>query len=123
MEGGDGLAWGEVVAKLLRRQILPLFGALMLIHSERTSCLSAYTVSALLFSSRFRTHFYSPSCHLCLKSFFLSPISVSPPFNLRLLVLSVAGLLIVSLYCGSYCVQELGREVAGWEWACMCVWG
>lgn len=59
--GMVGAGWGEVVAKLLRRQILPLFGALMLIHSERTSCLSAHTVSALLFSPRFRTHFYSPS--------------------------------------------------------------
>lgn len=48
--GGWKGGQGEEVAKLLRRQILPLFDALMLIHSERTSCLSAYTVSPLLFS-------------------------------------------------------------------------
>lgn len=35
--------------KLLRRQILPLFDTLMLIHSERTSCLPAYTVPVLPF--------------------------------------------------------------------------
>lgn len=48
--------WGErgrgskEVGKLLRRQIPPLFDALMLIHSERTSCLSAYTATLLCFS-------------------------------------------------------------------------
>lgn len=35
----------EEVGKLLRRQVPPLFDALMLIHSERTSCLSAYAES------------------------------------------------------------------------------
>lgn len=42
---------GEEVGKLLRRQIPPLFDALMLIHSERTSCLSACTSAFLSVSS------------------------------------------------------------------------
>ena len=61
----------EEVGKLLRRQIPPLFDALMLIHSERTSCLSAYTASLLCFSRRFRGSFFSLSS--CLTASFISP--------------------------------------------------
>lgn len=39
----------------------PLFDALMLIHSERTSCLSAYTASLLCLSLCFRGLFSFPS--------------------------------------------------------------
>lgn len=146
-DGMIGAGWGEVVAKLLRRQILPLFGALMLIHSERTSRLSAHTVSALLLSSRFRTHFYSPSCRLCLKSIFLFPVPVPPPFNLSLLVLSFPScvrrrphhrrallrFIVRSRFMSLACWREneegggkLERGRGGGVWAGevdMCVWG
>lgn len=54
----------EEVGKLLRRQIPPLFEALMLIHSERTSCLSAYTASLLCLPLCFRCSFFSLSSRL-----------------------------------------------------------
>lgn len=65
----------EEVGKLLRRQVPPLFDALMLIHSERTSCLSAYAESPLCF---FFSVCGAPLCFLFL-SCFLSFFFLSTP--------------------------------------------
>lgn len=72
---------GEEVGKLLRRQIPPLFDALMLIHSERTSCLSAYTSAFLCFR-----HSFTLILLYCFLQFFLfSALSSSyPAFMLSL---------------------------------------
>lgn len=59
----------EEVGKLLRRQVPPLFDALMLIHSERTSCLSAYAESPLCF---FFSVCGAPLCFLFLSCFLSS---------------------------------------------------
>lgn len=57
---GEKKGGREEVGNLLRRQIPSLFDALMLIHSERTSCLSAYTATLLCLSLCFRGFFLFP---------------------------------------------------------------
>lgn len=64
---------GEEVGKLLRRQIPPLFDALMLIHSERTSCLPAYTVFLLCFSLSPGSFLFTPPAFSFLHRFVFCP--------------------------------------------------
>ncbi len=73
----------EEVGKLLRRQIPPLFEALMLIHSERTSCLSAYTASLLCLPLCFQGSFFSLSSCLTasFNSVFFSAVQLSCLFS------------------------------------------
>lgn len=98
-EKGGG---GEEVGELLRRQIPPLLDALMLIHSERPSCLSAYTASLICFFSLFPGVFpFSLSLpHCFLELFFLfSSVPLSYLMILFFFFLFLTNLPVFAHFC------------------------